>query len=241
MRCVFLYLALLLTVSCGKDERASDESEVADIVFSYEQIGYLPYRKAVIASSQGEKASLVLYLHGGTSRGEDNTAQIAEPAVDSIASYLASHRVNSVFVVPQCPSDKFWDSAVCATLKSLIDYHVANGDVDARRIYILGGSMGGTGTWTMISSYPNLFAAAMPVAGNPSRCDAASVAATPVLTVMGEEDRIMDVGVVADFCNRVVLSGGDAVLETETGWTHENTCVWSYVSSRLDWIFGHSR
>lgn len=47
--------------------------------------------------------------------------------------------------------------------------------VDGDRIYILGGSMGGTGTWSMASAYPGLFAAAMPVAGNPSKSIAENV------------------------------------------------------------------
>ena len=59
--------------------------------------------------------------------------------------------------------------------------------------------MGGTGTWTMLSSYPGLFAAAMPVAGKASKCNAENVAATPVLTVMGTADKIMKIDVVQDF------------------------------------------
>ena len=47
----------------------------------------------------------------------------------------------------------------------------------------------------MLSSYPGLFAAAMPVAGKASKCNAENVAATPVLTVMGTADKIMKIDV----------------------------------------------
>ena len=59
--------------------------------------------------------------------------------------------------------------------------------------------MGGTGTWTMLSTCPELFAAAMPVAGNPSGCDAEKVAQTPLFTVMGTADAIMKIPTVEDF------------------------------------------
>jgi predicted peptidase len=245
-----LYAALMLfaLASCSKDKE--DEAKnggrgVEKVVFSRESGTYsniaLPYRKAAIAPSQNGKASLVLYLHGGSSKGSDNTTQLGEKGIDSISSYLVSHRINSLFLVPQCPSDKSWGGIMNAVLKSLIDDYVARGDADPKRIYIFGGSMGGSGTWGMVSAYPNLFAAAMSVAGNPSKCDAASVAATPILTVMGTADEIMDIDTVADFCNQLALLGNDIQFEIEDGWTHETTCTESYTTLRLDWIFSHHK
>ncbi len=51
-------------------------------------------------------------------------------------------------------------------LRALVLSYTDDGSADADRMYIFGGSMGGTGTWTMLSTCPELFAAAMPVAGN---------------------------------------------------------------------------
>lgn len=101
--------------------------------------------------------------------------------------------------------------------------------------------MGGTGTWTMLSSYPGLFAAAMPVAGKASKCNAENVAATPVLTVMGTADKIMKIDVVQDFIDRLTALRNDNRFEIEDGWTHETTCKKSYTTSRLDWVFRHKR
>lgn len=108
-------------------------------------------------------------------------------------------------------------------------------------VYLFGGSMGGTGTWSMLSAYPRLFASAMPVAGNPSKCVADSVALTPVFTVMGTADRIMSVETATDFINELNMRGGEARMETEEGWTHEMTCIQSYTTPRLDWVFAHRR
>lgn len=200
----------------------------------------MPYRYATLNESDSDnKPALVIYLHGGSSRGADNETQMLEAGIDYIADYLIEKRIQAVFIVPQCPVDKFWGGPMLGVLKALID-EFKEGKVNDDRIYILGGSMGGTGTWSMVSAYPGLFAAAMPVAGNPSKCIAENVSQTPVFTVMGTADPIMNVETTSDFIDKLKSLGGIIKLDIEEGWTHEMTCVQSYTAPRLDWIFGHS-
>lgn len=197
----------------------------------------MPYRVAHINGTG--KPSLVIYLHGGSSKGNDNEKQMNEAGIDSITNYLESRQIEAIYLVPQCPSDKSWGGPMLGVLKSLIDKYVGDGIVDKNSIYIFGGSMGGTGTWSMLSAYPGLFTAAMPVAGNPSKCDADKVASTPVCTVMGTSDRIMSVETTADFINELNARNGITRFEIEEGWTHEITCIQSYTTQRLDWVFSH--
>ena len=253
MKHKFLILAwaamVVALASCSKEEEKTeevvDEPATEEVEFAYGQGQYsgvvLPYRKAMISASGEGKSSLVLYLHGGTSKGTDNEAPVKEKGVETISSYLASNHIKAMFVVPQCPKDKSWGGSMNEVLSQLIADCVASGTVDTGRIYLMGGSMGGSGTWSMLSAYPSLFAAAMPVAGNPAGCIAANVASTPVLTVMGTSDRIMNIDVVEAFVNQLVGLKDDAVLEIENGWTHEVTCTESYTDTRLDWLFGHTR
>lgn len=200
----------------------------------------MPYRFATLNESNFDNASLVIYLHGGSSKGADNERQMFEAGIDSIANYLSEKKIQAFFLVPQCPADKSWRGPMLAVLRALTDVF-KEGMVDKDRIYILGGSMGGTGTWSMVSAYPALFAAAMPIAGNPSGCNVENVSQTPVFTVMGTADRIMDVETTSDFINELNTLGGITKLDIEEGWTHEVTCIQSYTTDRLDWIFGHSR
>ena len=197
----------------------------------------MPYRVAHINGTG--KPSLVIYLHGGSSKGNDNEKQMNEAGIDSITNYLESRQIDAIYLVPQCPSDKSWEGPMLGVLKSLIDKYVGDGIVDKNSVYIFGGSMGGTGTWSMLSAYPGLFAAAMPVAGNPSKCDADKVASTPVFTVMGTSDRIMSVETTSDFINELNARNGITRFEIEEGWTHEMTCIQSYTTHRLDWVFSH--
>lgn len=201
----------------------------------------LPYRLATIAASTGTRPALVVYLHGGTVRGNDNVAQMNEAGIDSISSYLSSRRINAVMVVPQCPAGMSWGGTMLPVLKAMTDDVAEKYSADTCRIYLFGGSMGGTGTWGMLSAYPNMFAAAMPVAGNPAKCAAANVACTPVYVVMGTADKIMSTDTVKTFVTWIDAASGETKLDIEDGWTHEITCIRSYTADRLDWIFAHRR
>ena len=218
----------------GTDKIMPVEFETGKIMFNGIE---MPYRVAHISGTG--KPSLVIYLHGGSSKGNDNEIQMREAGIDSIANYLELRQIEAIYLVPQCPSDKSWGGPMLGVLKSLIDKYVGDGIVDENSLYILGGSMGGTGTWSMLSAYPGLFTAAMPVAGNPSKCDADKVASTPVCTVMGTSDRIMSVETTSDFINELNARNGITKFEVEDGWTHEMTCIQSYTTHRLDWVFSH--
>lgn len=163
-------IGILFCVAEGKSEN--------NLVFEAEKIVAsgieMPYRVAH-TSGMGNQV-LVIYLHGGSSKGNDNDTQMKEAGIDSIANYLDFKQLNTIYLVPQCPSDKSWGGPMLGVLKALIDRYVLSESLDNIDIYIFGGSMGGTGTWSMLSAYPRLFTAAMPVAGNPSKCDADDVA-----------------------------------------------------------------
>lgn len=228
-------IGILFCVVDGKSEN--------NFVFEAEKIVSagieLPYR---IAHTEGAgNQSLVIYLHGGSSKGNDNDTQMKEAGIDSIANYLDVKQINAVYLVPQCPSDKSWGGPMLGVVKAMIDRYARSESLDGADIYMFGGSMGGTGTWSMLSAYPRLFTAAMPVAGNPSKCDADNVATTPVYTVMGTSDRIMSVEAASDFIDELKARGAIAKFDVEEGWTHEVTCIQSYNTERLDWVFGHSR
>lgn len=183
----------------------------------------------------------MVYLHGGSSKGNDNEKQLLEPGTDSIARYLEAHGINAIFLIPQCPTDKSWGGPMNTMLKAMIDRYASEGVADTNRIYIFGGSMGGTGTWGMLSAYPNFFAAAMSVAANPSKTVVENVATTPAYTVMGTADAIMKVETAASFVEELKALDDDVRMDVEEGWTHETTCIQSYTTARLEWVFSHRR
>lgn len=202
----------------------------------------LPYREALIGGiSTSKKGALALYLHGGSSKGNDNEAQMTEPGINNITEYLAENSIAAVMIVPQCPSSSSWGGQMNGVLKGLIDSYVQEGIVDTSRIYIFGGSMGGTGVWNLVSAYPRLFTAAMPVAANPSKAEVENVVPTAVYTVMGTADVMMSVDTANDFITALQNAGGIARIDVEEGWDHATTCTDSYTTPRLTWVFSHSK
>lgn len=93
-----LFLALL---ALGGVDRAFAHNET----FTATDGSTLPYRKASIADTS-DKASLVIYLHRGSSTGDDNENQMQEPDVNSITEWLTQNNRKAIMVVPQCAKDK---------------------------------------------------------------------------------------------------------------------------------------
>jgi len=101
--------------------------------------------------------------------------------------------------------------------------------------------MGGTGTWCQLGNYPDFYAAAMPVAGNPTGYNVENIATTPVYAVMGTKDAIMSVTPVSNMQASVTALGGTMLLDVVDGWTHQETCEQSYTKERLDWLFSQTK
>lgn len=229
----FFFLALFLLLSMPLAGLAQQYADA----FSYEQGNYLGttlnYRKAEIYDNASSTPIVVIYLHGGSSKGDDNALQMQEPGIGSIYYYLQAHQIPSIFIVPQCPKESSWGGRMNNVLKALLD-DVATPESPR---YILGGSMGGTATVGMLSTFPGYFAGGMAVAANPSNSLAANIAQTPFYTVMGTADALMSVSTMEDFVAKVAGEGGRVKMDIEEGWTHETTCKQSYTEGRLSWLF----
>ena len=119
-------------------------------------------------SADGEYP-LILFLHGSGESGSNNLSQII--ANKGAVAWVEPDRVaeNPVYVLaPQCPSAREgWISEdnEALVLQMLDEFIAAHPQVDESRIYIQGLSMGGIGTWNMILSHPDKFAAAIPICG----------------------------------------------------------------------------
>ena len=241
-----LVLGIVLA-GCDKDDGTKTDSLSEDIHFEEATYSFAnagrPYRRAEINPKAGVTPAVVVYLHGGSARGEDNTKQMDEPAVLLIAEHIRTRGISAVFLVPQCPeTDSQGKMMDWVKMAKALEYLIGKEKkTAAAKVYIFGGSMGGTGTWNMLSTYPDLFTSAMACAGNPKGCSAEKVAQTPVYAVMGSADKIMRLEEVnlQTFLDAVGAGGGEYRFDTEAGWDHEKTCKESYTSSRLDWVFSH--
>lgn len=128
---------------------------------------------------------MLVILHGSDGRGSDNIKQL-----DYFFRFIKEIRkkYSPLILLPQCPSDNVWTinpkrpfnnfnldsipvSPTLVIVRDIIIKLVKEYPIDTDRIYIIGSSMGGTGTWEMILRNPGLFAAAIPIcaASDPSK------------------------------------------------------------------------
>ena len=123
-------------------------------------------------NARGKKFPLVLFLHGAGERGTDNEKQLTHGS-QMFLNPANRDKFHEYVIFPQCPEKDFWafpgrsssTSPSLLAVKELVDSYLENPAVDASRVYIMGLSMGGMGTFELVSRYPETFAAAIPICG----------------------------------------------------------------------------
>lgn len=117
---------------------------------------------------EGEKLPMIVFLHGIGERGESTPETLDVVAKHGVPKYFCKNPdykgLRVITASPQCPSDYSWETIV-VFLKKWIDEVAEKFGADKSRISITGLSMGGFGTWQMISLYPDYFCCAAPVCG----------------------------------------------------------------------------
>lgn len=143
--------------------------------------GTLPYRwYQPNTATADNKVPLVILLHGTSGRGVDNERQFTAANRAAITFFFAQHEHPCAIAVPQCPTDDQWvrtdyhpdrhqrpdlPGRTMALLDGLIHNRMFNETaVDSTRVYVIGNSMGGYGTWDLISRVRQI-AAAVPICG----------------------------------------------------------------------------
>lgn len=242
-------VAIMMTATLAGTMAAQHDKTAYYKACSYEYGGItLPYRELVLNQDKTGPSMLVIQLHGGSARGDDNAAQLGASAVDSVEMFLRVHQYKAVFLLPQCGKDRVWNESkrsqsipMTEVLTHWLQDYVTNHDIDTTRVYITGYSAGGSGTWRMLNDNPHTFAAACVAAATPLMVEAENVKHTPVYAIAGDNDAIMDADKIETFVNAICDMGGTARFDLLEGKDHFATCDEAFTRERLAWMFGHSR
>ncbi len=136
------------------------------------------------------KLPLVVFLHGAGERGNDFEALSVHGPFKKILK--EGWKPDFINLAPQCPEGSHWNDKTEA-LKVFIDGIIEKYNADPARIYITGLSMGGFGTWAMLSRWGNFFAAGMPICGGGMPWTAFEFCGVPVWAFHGEADSVVNV------------------------------------------------
>jgi predicted peptidase len=115
-------------------------------------------------------------------------------------------------------------------------------NVDERRIYLIGQSMGGGGTWHIGSKYPDIWAALAPMAPAVYRSPDELVSARdlPVMVVMGDADEAVDVNVTRQWVAKMEDLEMDYEYIEVPGGTHFSAGR-DNIDKVFDFLSRHSR
>ena len=124
---------------------------------NYQFISYVPKE---YNSDTLKKWPLIIYLHGGSSRGLDTIKLFCCGIPDQI---WRGREFPFIIVAPQCPINKRWSTD--NWFENFYEEITTKYRVDTNKVYLTGVSLGGAGTWYLAIKYPEKFAAIAPMSG----------------------------------------------------------------------------
>jgi predicted peptidase len=214
----------------------------------------MPYR--LFRPEASGKLPLVIYLHGSGGQGDDNLRQLGLGNTFGTRVWLLPENQKKFpcyVVAPQ--SNRGWARYDAAKLEKG-DYEMVPGlgqgagraleivdalhkefAIDDRRIYVMGQSMGGGGTWNMITNRPNFFAAAVTCCGSITPDDGTGSIKTPLWNFHGDSDQTVPVSVSRERIAARRKAGGHP-LSTEYAGVDHNVWEWAFTEPELPtWMF----
>lgn len=188
---------------------------------------------------------LVLILHGA-------------PGKSYAGKYIITPSMQRAFpafvVVPVLPWRHFWGhpqlSAADGTQSKglrmpdvikLIEDVAAKNPVDTKRIYVIGCSDGGTGAFAAARYYPDVFAAAVPIAGFWRQEDAKLLTRVPMWVMHTENDSIFPVSYARNIVRGIHAAGGN-VRYTELPMMDHNCPYQGFYAPQIwQWMFAQKK
>lgn len=184
-----------------------------------------------------KKWPLILFLHGAGERGENlEKVKVHGPPM------LAERDKNFPFIVvsPQCREGKTWTNTA-ESLISLLDEIIASYDVDPGRVYLTGLSMGGFGSWELGCTYPDRFAAVVPICGGGQSWRVCDLKEVPVWVFHGAKDAAVPLAKSEEMVNALKACGGNVQFTVYPEAGHD---AWTqtYNNPELyEWLLGQQK
>lgn len=203
------------------------------------ELRYQLLTPAAAAQPGDEKFPLVLFLHGAGERGSDNKAQLKH-GTGNFATDANRQKYPCYVVAPQCSSGQWWNTQADLLLELIADLQKQH-RIDPQRIYVTGLSMGGFGTWELITRKPELFAAAAPICGGGDPAKAAACASLPIWVFHGDRDTVVRPELSRNMVEALKKAGGMPKYTEYPGVGHDSWTATYADPAFMEWLFAQKR
>ncbi len=184
------------------------------------------------------KLPLIIQLHGAGERGSGGDELYLMDKNGFSEHVVEDDEHEVMLVMPQCPKDSFWAAKV-ESIIAFIEQIKEEFDIDEDRVYLVGFSMGGFGTWFTAMARPDLFAAIAPICGGGMSWNA-GVLTMPTWTFHGSLDPIVPIAYTEIMVDKMHELGLDIKYTRVEGVGHD---VWRVACTMklLEWLLEHKR
>ena len=155
---------------------------------------------------QNKQYPLVIYLHGAGGRGRDVNVILNHDFYEKTEVFCK----DAITAIPQCYANTWFD--MFEQLKEFICAQIDLPYVEKARVYRIGASMGGYGTWQMGMSIPEKIAAIVPICGGGMYWNAERLKHTGVWAFHGDIDATVSCEESKKMVAKINGKGGNARL-----------------------------
>lgn len=209
--CLFLSVSSLSAQNRSPDWQALYEPKICEGM-SYRLMSPLDFDAEA-------RYPIIISLHGVGGRGTDNQRQL-KVWNQQLAEQANRKNFPCYVLAPQ--SNRHWELELFEKVRQIIATLPA---VDNKRIYIMGHSMGGHGTFLWTQHDPDYFAAAAACAGTgrtgrPEFVQAERLKDLPLWVFHGDQDKVCSYALAAKLLQDMRALGGNMKLTTWKGQGH---------------------
>lgn len=194
---------------------------------------------------EGLTFPLVVVLHGATGKSYAGKFLITPAMQMAYPAFI---------LVPAIPEDSVWAQTKPMTLPdgrtvasmgyealpdvvALIKDLQSQYPIDGRRIYVMGCSEGGIGTFGAVRHYPDVFAAAVPLAGAWMPEDSPQMTKVPLWAFHGAKDSVIPAYLSRDMTTLIHQYGGKAYYTEFPDMNHQCPSPQFYSPQMWEWMF----
>lgn len=188
--------------------------------------------------AEGKEYPLVLFLHGAGERGDDNEAQL-RIGIGTALGDPESILHESFIICPQCPLDRQWvdtpwgkgsystkevpETVYLATAHKLVAKIMKEYPVDEKKVFVMGISMGGYGTWDSLVRHTEVFAGGFACCGAGDPSEARRLTSLLIYAYHGSLDGEVPPSGSRDMAAAITSAGGKSIFFKEYPELYHNS------------------